>query len=141
MRIRGLDHVVVRVRDLDTSLHFYSVVLGCPIERRLDDLGLIQLRAGSSLIDLVPVESKLGRAGGGAPDPQHRNMDHFALALEAFDADALREHLEGHGIAWPGVEQRYGAEGTGPSVYIRDPDDNVVELKGPAKREPDSTSR
>ncbi len=133
MRIRCLDHVVVRVRDLNRSLHFYSVVLGCPVERRLDDLGLIQLRAGSSLIDLVPVESRLGRAGGGPPDSNHRNMDHFALSVDAFDADALRAHLEDHGIAWTGVEQRYGAEGTGPSVYISDPDGNVVELKGPAQ--------
>jgi len=130
--VQGLDHVVVRVRDLDASLRFYCGVLGFPLERRLDELGLFQLRAGASLIDLVPIDSVLGRAGGGAPDPAGRNMDHFALALEAFDPDALRTHLEAHGIAWGGVEQRYGAQGTGPSVYINDPDGNIIELKGPA---------
>lgn len=134
--MRGLDHVVVRVRDLDASLRFYRDALGCPVERQLEELGLFQLRAGASLIDLVPVDSALGRAGGGAPDPATRNMDHFALALESFDARSLQAHLESHGIAWGGVERRYGAQGDGPSVYITDPDGNVVELKGPPEREP-----
>ena len=131
--LRGLDHVVLRVRDLDAALGFYRDLLGCPVERRLDELGLVQLRAGSSLIDLVPVESRLGRAGGGPPDPDAKNVDHVALALEHFDAAALREHFEAAGVAWGKVEERYGAAGFGPSVYLRDPDGNVVELKGPPR--------
>ena len=131
--MRGLDHVVVRVRQLEASLRFYRDVLGFPLERKLEELGLYQLRAGGSLIDLVPVESPLGRAGGGPPDPDGRNVDHFALSLEHFDAEALQKHFESHGIAWNGVEQRYGADGTGPSTYITDPDGNGIELKGPAE--------
>lgn len=131
LQISGLDHVVLRVRDLDASLRFYRDALGCREERRLDDLGLIQLRAGQSLIDLVPIESPLGRAGGGTPDPDAKNVDHIALALGAFPVDTLRKHFEAHGIAWGEVAERYGALGMGPSVYLRDPDDNVVELKGP----------
>jgi catechol 2,3-dioxygenase-like lactoylglutathione lyase family enzyme len=129
--IRGLDHVVLRVTDLDASLHFYTEVLGCREERRLEELGLYQLRAGSSLIDLVVVDSPLGKLGGEAPVEQGRNVDHFALQLGAFDEAALRAHLERHGVEPGEVAERYGAKGMGPSMYIRDPDGNVVELKGP----------
>jgi catechol 2,3-dioxygenase-like lactoylglutathione lyase family enzyme len=129
--IRSLDHVVLRVRDLDASLRFYQGALGCAIERRIDALGLVQLRAGASLIDLVPIDSPLGEAGGAGPGDEGRNLDHFALALEAFDEAALRAHLTAHAIEPGDVGQRYGAGGMGPSMYIRDPDGNVVELKGP----------
>jgi catechol 2,3-dioxygenase-like lactoylglutathione lyase family enzyme len=130
IEIRGLDHVVVRVRDLERALAFYERALGCAVERRSDALGLVQLRAGASLIDLVPVDSPLGRAGGPAPG-DGRNVDHFALALASFDAPAIRSHLEAHGIEVGDVAPRYGAQGMGPSLYVRDPDGNVVELKGP----------
>lgn len=131
LEIRGLDHVVIRVRDLDRALSFWCNALGCAVERRLDELGLVQLRAGASLIDLVPVDSPLGRAGGGAPDADRPNMDHVALRIAAFDEAALRAHLEEHGIAPGDVATRYGAEGNGPSMYVKDPDGNTVELKGP----------
>jgi len=128
--LRGLDHVVLRVADLDRSLRFYCGALGCTEERRIDALGLVQLRAGVSLIDLVPVDSPLGKAGG-PPPGDGRNMDHFALQIGAFDEVALRAHLEAHGIEPGDVGERYGAQGSGPSMYIHDPDGNVVELKGP----------
>jgi glyoxylase I family protein len=131
LEIRGLDHVVIRVCDLDRALAFWRDALGCPVERRLDELGLVQLRAGASLIDLVPVDSPLGRAGGGAPAPDGRNVDHVALRLADFDEATLRAHLEEHGIAPGDVATRYGAEGNGPSMYVKDPDGNTVELKGP----------
>jgi len=131
IEIKGLDHVVLRVRDLDASLAFYGGVLGCPVERRLDELGLVQLRAGSALIDLVPVDSPLGRHGGAPPEGEGRNMDHFALALAHFDEAALRKALLAAGVEPGDVATRYGAEGNGPSMYLRDPDGNVVELKGP----------
>jgi catechol 2,3-dioxygenase-like lactoylglutathione lyase family enzyme len=131
--IVGIDHVVLRVRDLEAALRFYTQVLGATEERRVADLGLVQLRLGRELIDLVPVDSELGRAGGAAPGPGGRNLDHLALRLERFDEAALRAHLEAHGVAPGPVERRYGAEGFGPSMYIRDPDHNVVELKGPAE--------
>jgi catechol 2,3-dioxygenase-like lactoylglutathione lyase family enzyme len=130
IEIRGLDHVVLRVADLERALRFYCDVLGCTPERRSDALGLVQLRAGAALIDLVPVDSPLGRLGGAAPSSARRNVDHFALQLEHFDEAALRAHLAAHGVAPGDVAQRYGALGMGPSMYLRDPDGNTVELKG-----------
>lgn len=131
MRILGLDHVVLRVRDLAAALRFYQGALGCSIERRIDELGLVQLRAGASLIDLVPVDSPLGKAGGGAPAADGKNVDHFCLRIEPFDADALAAHLRAHDIDPGDISRRYGADGFGASMYVRDPDGNVVELKGP----------
>jgi len=131
LAIRDIDHVVLRVADLPAMLAFYCDVLGCNVERRVDELGLVQLRAGRSLIDLVPVDSKLGRAGGSAPGRGGRNMDHFCVRVEPFDETAIRGHLSSHGVDAGHTESRYGAEGQGPSIYISDPEENVVELKGP----------
>ena len=130
-RIRNIDHLVLRVTDLDQMLAFYCGALGCTIERRQDALGLVQLRAGRSLIDLVPVDSKLGRAGGAAPGAEGRNLDHFCLRIEPFDEDVIRSQLQQHGLTAGRIESRYGAEGDGPSMYLTDPEGNVVELKGP----------
>ncbi len=134
MKLLGLDHVVLRVRDLEASLRFYCDGLGAEIERRLDELGLIQLRAGAALIDLVPVDSPLGQQGGAAAGEEGRNMDHFALRIDPFDEQELGRELRAAGIEPGEVAQRYGAEGQGPSMYLRDPDGNVVELKGPPSR-------
>ena len=131
IHVREIDHVVLRVVDLDAMLRFYCDALGCPIERRLDSIGLVQLRAGTSLIDLVLVDGELGRAGGAAPGPEGRNMDHFCLRVEPFDEAAIRSQLARYGYAAGPVEQRYGAEGKGPSMYVTDPEGNVVEFKGP----------
>ncbi len=131
IRITGLDHVVLRVRDVGRMVRFYSEVLGCAVEREVAELGLIQLRAGDALIDLVDVAGELGRAGGAAPGREGRNMDHLCLRIEPFDPAALSRHLEAHGVAAGPVERRYGAEGFGPSIYIQDPEGNTVELKGP----------
>ena len=127
----GIDHVVLRIADLDRSLAFYVGVLGCTVDKLQEDIGLIQLRAGHSQIDLVPLDGRRGRAGGAAPGAEGRNVDHFALEIEPFDEAALRAHLERHGIAVEQVAKRYGAKGYGPSLYIADPDGNKVELKGP----------
>jgi catechol 2,3-dioxygenase-like lactoylglutathione lyase family enzyme len=131
MRIREIDHLVLRVVDLDRMLRFYCDALGCTVERRQDTLGLVQLRAGRSLLDLVPVRGTLGAAGGAAPGKEGRNLDHFCFRVEPFDAMAIRDRLDKHGIAAGEVVSRYGAEGQGPSMYITDPEGNVVELKGP----------
>lgn len=131
LKLQGLDHLVLRVVDLDDLTRFYVDVLGCAVERRQDEIGLVQLRAGRSLIDLVRVDGKLGRMGGAAPGPEGRNMDHFCLRVEPFDAAAIRAHLAAHGVDAGAVESRYGAEGEGPSIYLADPEGNVVELKGP----------
>lgn len=136
IEIRGLDHVVLRVRDLARSLAFYCDVLGCREERRLEALGLVQLRAGASLIDLVDVASPLGKAGGAPPGQEARNVDHVALQLASFDEAAIRTQLLSAGVEPGDVAERYGAEGMGPSMYVRDPDGNVVELKGPGAGAP-----
>jgi catechol 2,3-dioxygenase-like lactoylglutathione lyase family enzyme len=130
-RTRGLDHVVLRVRALEPALRFYTEVLDGTVERRIDALGLVQLRLGASLIDLLPVDGPLGRLGGGAAEEKGRNLDHFAVQIAPFDEPALRAHLLAHGVEPGDVGTRYGAEGNGPSMYVRDPDGNVVELKGP----------
>jgi glyoxylase I family protein len=129
--IRDIDHIVLRVADLDRMLAFYCDALGCPVEKRQDDIGLIQLRAGRSLIDLVPLTGKLGKAGGAGPGAEGRNLDHFCLRVDPFDEAAIRAQLAVHGIEGGAVESRYGAQGTGPSIYLTDPEGNVVELKGP----------
>ncbi len=120
--VEELDHVVVRCRDQSRSLDFYTRVLGLPEERRLDAIGLIQLRAGRSLVDLVPAD----------PPPTHegRNVDHFCLGVRVADVAALVAYLSAEGVEMLGDPMpRYGARGTGPSVYVLDPDGNVVELK------------
>jgi catechol 2,3-dioxygenase-like lactoylglutathione lyase family enzyme len=127
--IRAIDHVVLRVADLDRAKKFYVEVLGCPVERWRAELGLLQLRAGSALIDLVTLDGPLGRAGGDAPGREGRNLDHVCLRLKPFDAAAIAAHLEVHGITQGEPAQRYGAEGTGFSLYIEDPDGNTIELK------------
>ena len=132
IHIRDIDHIVLRVVDLQGMLSFYTEVLGCSIERRQDEIGLVQLRAGRSLVDLVPVDGKLGRAGGAAPGAEARNVDHFCFRVEPFDAEAIRQHLVANGVHAGDVESRYGAEGEGPSIYLSDPEGNTVELKGPA---------
>ena len=122
LRVKGLDHVVLRVADMDRAIGFYEQVLGLHIERRLPEIGLVQLRAGSAMIDLVP--QKEGETGG-------RNMDHYAVQIESLDVEALSAHLRRHGVDPGEVRRRYGAEGYGSSIYITDPDGNTVELKGP----------
>ena len=131
--VQRLDHVVLRVRDLDRAEAFYRELLGCEVARRRDDLGLRHLRAGASVIDLVAVDGELGRRGGAAPVAQGRNLDHLCLRIEPFDAAAIQAHLAAHGLAAHGpVARNFGAEGDGPSLYFDDPDGNTLELKGPA---------
>jgi catechol 2,3-dioxygenase-like lactoylglutathione lyase family enzyme len=129
--IRHIDHLVLRVRDLDAMVAWYGRVLGCHVERRQDEIGLVQLRAGAALVDLVPVEGKLGRAGGAAPGAEGRNLDHFCFRVDPFGEAAIRAHLAACGVAAGPTESRYGAEGEGPSIYLQDPEGNTIELKGP----------
>jgi catechol 2,3-dioxygenase-like lactoylglutathione lyase family enzyme len=131
IRIREIDHVVLRVADRERALGFYRGVLGCTVERDLGGRGLIQLRAGRSLIDLVTVDSEFGRKLGAGPGAEGRNMDHFCVRVDPFDAAVITAHLKAHGLKPGEPAQRNGAEGTGPSIYVEDPDGNTVELKGP----------
>ncbi len=127
LQVVGLDHVVLRVASLDRAIAFYGRVLGCPIERELETPRLVQLRAGSAMIDLVPC------GPGETPGMTNagRNLDHFAVRIAQMDVAALTAHLARHGIDAGEVRRRYGAEGYGSSIYISDPDGNTVELKGP----------
>ena len=122
LRVKGLDHVVLRVADMDRAIGFYEQVLGLHIERRLAEIGLVQLRAGTAMIDLVPRTED---------EDEGRNMDHFAVRIEEMDVPAITAHLKAQGIDPVEVRRRYGAEGYGSSIYITDPDGNTVELKGP----------
>ncbi|MGH8146213.1 MAG: VOC family protein [Rhodanobacteraceae bacterium] len=130
-RLRQLDHVVLRVRDVATMRRFYCDVLGCTSELDQLDIGLFQLRAGESLIDLVDVNGKLGRQGGAAPGSEAHNVDHFCLSLDGYDEAAIVAHLRAHDARVGDIGMRYGAEGQGPSIYVLDPEGNTVELKGP----------
>jgi glyoxylase I family protein len=131
IRIRNIDHIVLRTANPEAMIRFYREVLACPVERELPpETGLVQLRAGNALIDIVPVDSELGRLGGGPPGPDGNNLDHFCLDLEEIGQDQLRAWLESHGVACGEFQRRYGATGFGPSLYIEDPDGNTVELRG-----------
>ena len=112
-------------------VRFYCDVLGCQVEREREDLGLTHLRAGAAMIDLVAVDGPLGKKGGAPAGKEARNVDHFCLRIEPFDAAALVSHLAAHGITPGEIKSRFGAEGNGPSLYLTDPEGNVVELKGP----------
>jgi glyoxylase I family protein len=134
IRIREIDHLVLRVIDLDRMLGFYCGILGCTIERRQDSIGLVQLRAGRSLVDLVPVNGQLGMAGGAPPAKEGRNLDHFCFRVEPFDEAAIRAVLQAHNVEAGPLAIRNGAEGEGPSIYVADPEGNLVELKGAPRR-------
>ena len=128
-----IDHVVLRVKDAERAIAFYCGVLGCTVEKRRDDLGLVHLRAGASLIDLVTPDGPLDRQGGALAGTEGRNVDHFCLRIEPFDEAAIRALMAANGVTVHGdVQNNFGAEGNGPSIYIADPDGNSVEIKGPA---------
>jgi glyoxylase I family protein len=129
--ILGLDHVVLRVRDTERMIAFYRDVLGCGVERAQPEIGLVQLRAGRSLIDLVALDGKLGRAGGAPPGREGHNVDHVCLEIGSFDEAALRTYLVAHHVTVGEAGSRYGARGEGPSLYLVDPEGNHLELKGP----------
>jgi glyoxylase I family protein len=134
LKLRGLDHLVIRARDLAALERFYVEVLGLTVERRADQIGMVQLRAGAQLVDLVAADGMLGRQGGAAPGPEPsaggRNLDHFCLALDDFDLAAVEAHLKAHGITPGDSGVRYGAGGFGVSIYLTDPEGNGLELRG-----------
>lgn len=138
-QILRLDHLVLRARDPARLIAFYTQTLGCSIEREVASLGLTQLRAGDSLIDIVAAAGELGRANGGQPDPDARNLDHFCLRIAPFDEAAVRAHLTAHKVEGSKVRMVYGADGTGPSIYLQDPEGNTVELKGRPTKAPLNT--
>jgi len=131
-QISDVDHVVLRVVDLERMIAFYCDVLGCALHWRRPDLGLVHLRAGNAMIDLVEVDGPLGKAGGAAPGREGRNMDHLCLRIEPFDEKEIVSYLRDRGVAVGDIRNRFGAEGNGTSIYLTDPEGNTVELKGPS---------
>ncbi len=132
INIREIDHVVLRVRDIEAMTSFYCDVLGAKHIAYRPDFGMTHLRAGSSMIDLVAVDGPLGKPGGAPAGREGRNMDHLCLRVEPFDQDAVVAHLKKHGVTVGDIKQRFGAEGNGISIYLTDPEGNAVELKGPS---------
>ncbi|MGF1704297.1 VOC family protein [Enterovibrio baiacu] len=130
INIVAIDHLVLRTTHLDDMLTFYVNILGCSIERQTSEqTGLTQLRAGNALIDIVTVDSELGAMGGGAPKASGNNLDHFCLQIAPQSEGDILQHLNQHGVETPAFTKRYGAEGYGNSLYIKDPEGNTVELR------------
>lgn len=128
--IAGIDHIVLRTTRLSAMLYFYCDILGCSIERETsEELGLTQLRVGNCLIDLVVVDSQLGALGGGAPTLTENNLDHFCLQLKPISETEIKKYLLSRDVTVDDFSKRYGAQGFGPSLYIKDPEGNTVELK------------
>ena len=128
--LEGIDHLLLLVSGMSRALAFYCEVLGCRIETELPEYGMVQLRAGGALLDLVDVESREGHwarpdvAGG-------RNLDHVCVALATYDEEQLRGHLAAHGVRIIEEGLHRGARGDSLSIYIQDPSKNTIELKGP----------
>jgi glyoxylase I family protein len=120
----GLDHVVLRVRDQAASRRFYMNVLGCTLEHVNERISLVHLRFGEQLIDLLPASAE-------APPPSPGvGMDHFCLSIKCDDLVAVADTLRAAGVTVSGdVTERRGAYGTGPSLYLVDPDGYQIELK------------
>jgi glyoxylase I family protein len=130
--LQGIDHLVLRVRDIDAMRRFYCDVLGATHVAYRPEFGMSHLKAGRSIIDLITVDGTLGKAGGAAPGREGHNLDHLCLRVEPFDQEAIVAHLKRHGVEVGEIRRRYGAEGNGISIYLQDPEGNTVELKGPS---------
>ena len=136
LTIRGIDHVVLRVRDIERMRKFYCDVLGAQHVAYRPEFGMSHLRVGNAMIDLVEVDGPLGKPGGAPAGKEGRNMDHLCLRVEPFDQQQVTTHLKNHGVAVGDIRNRFGAEGNGISIYLSDPEGNTVELKGPSDGKP-----
>ena len=126
----AIDHIVLRTVQYQALIDFYCQVLGCVVERSLpNEVGLTQLRAGTALIDIVDVNSELGKIGGSAPTSTGNNVDHFCLQIASFDEQALISYLQDKGVEVGEFEERYGAQGMGRSLYLKDIAGNNIELR------------
>lgn len=118
-----IDHVVLRVRDVERAAAFYSRFLGAEREGDLAERGFLSMRLGDALIDLAP-SNEPGSLGS-------HGVAHICVAVSGCDPEETRAFLEAEGVL---VEHevsqtRLGAEGAGPSLYVTDPDGYRIELK------------
>ena len=127
--LEGIDHILLLVNGMKPAVQFYTDVLGCTVEDALPQYGMLQLRAGAALIDLVDIS--VPEAGWARPAVAGgRNVDHLCLALGAHDETALRRHLKCHDVEIVEEGVHGGSRGQSLSLYVRDPSGNVIELKG-----------
>ena len=134
-RVTELDHLLLRCRDLPQMVHFYAEKLGLREERRVDAIGLVQLRSGRSLIDLIPSTDV-------PAETDRPNVDHFCLGIDATDMQGVVHYLKERAVEVIGEPTvRYGAHGYGLSVYLRDPEGNVIELKQAVAERGEDASR
>ncbi len=126
----GLDHIVLRVTDLDRMLAFITMYSAAATSVPILSLRPVPVARGAFADRSRDDRGKLGAAGGAAPGAEGRNLDHFALAVDRFDAPAIRAHLAHHGVTVDQSGTRYGAEGEGPSLYIRDPERQSCRTQG-----------
>jgi glyoxylase I family protein len=136
IHLREIDHLVLRVRDIDAMRRFYCEVLGAEHIAWRPHFGMSHLRIGRSMFDLVAVDGPSGRRGGAGPGKEGHNVDHFCFRVEPFDQEAIVAHLKQHGVAVGDIRPRFSAEGNGISIYLTDPEGNTVELKGPSDGSP-----
>jgi len=130
--VARIDHVVLRCRDIQAMLDFYRDVLGLDVAKRNERLGMIHLRAGSAMVDLIPMAQLPTDRDGPASTATSHNMDHLCLRIEPFDVARLEAYFGARGIMLGELRVRFGAEGDGTSFYLQDPEGNRVELKGPS---------
>jgi catechol 2,3-dioxygenase-like lactoylglutathione lyase family enzyme len=132
IQIRKIDHLVLRVRDIDAMRKFYCDVLGAEHIGYRPKFAMSHLRVGECMLDLVEADKR----GAPAPGAGGLNLDHFCFRVEPFDQEAIVAHLKRHNVALGSIRERYGAEGNGVSIYLTDPEGNTVELKGPSDGKP-----
>ena len=129
VKITELDHIGLRVKDVEASLNFYSELLGLKTERvdewRKGEIGFPSVRLNAdTLIDFFLSEKKVDNAN------KEINQDHFCLVIEPTNMENLKTKLEELGVRiYDGPGKRWGAHGDAISLYMYDPDQNVVELR------------
>jgi glyoxylase I family protein len=121
-QIKCIDHIVLRTRNLEKMISFYSVILGCPVENVQKEIALVQLRAGDSIIDLVKIKTEVNKE-------VEKNVEHFCLRIVPFDYQFLKKYFEEKNVEIYRYGKRYGAQGIGASFYLKDPENNEIELK------------
>ncbi len=129
VKITEMDHIVLRVRDVETSLRFYTQILGMPAER-VEQWRAGEIRFPSARLNADTIIDFFGSDQEPICRDGAKNQDHYCMVIEPTDMEELKAKFEGIGVdiqAGPG--KRWGSHGDGISLYIYDPDDNVVELR------------